>query len=383
MKNQIGKEVFTIATIILLILFLSVFTLQSKFLIITLWLYISLKCFKEKFRLPRRILVKLFLLGFAFLVLKPAVCRIFMGEENFRHQSIYLKTTNNITESVYPWAIYFTQIAPEEDFIKPMVWSFQLMGATNTPHNAISRDICNLGTFNNPMFKAFKKNTKNLHYEQVIPFQMAKYIGLYPQIKHFYLCLPEKKILEQNSEKGTPLIVFAHGFLGNARAYMDYMKEINPNAIIMCISAENHIGIFTKTDIANIFEKYIPFIEKQTQATHKTQKTIDINKVHLVGLSNGGSAVFSGFESKYANRFKTYTSFVGGLCKKLPENIKEKPIHVYYGDIDSFGPRTKRNIIYNKKKGFNIIEQLFRKEAHFIVYNQKDSIQTSMRTYLK
>ena len=75
-------------------------------------------------------------------------------------------------------------------------------------------------------------------------------------------------------------------------------------------------GIFTNRDINEIFSYYIPSLERM--GYH-----IDHRQIHLIGLSNGGSAIVATMHSSHAKDFKSLTSIscnLGGL-RKVPCRI--------------------------------------------------------------
>lgn len=112
-----------------------------------------------------------------------------------------------------------------------------------------------------------------------------------------------------------PLIIFCHGYLGNWQLYQGIWKDLN-NCIVLSIGTRSMSGIFTNHDINEIFSYYIPSLERM--GYH-----IDHRQIHLMGLSNGGSAIVATMHSSHAKDFKSLTSIscnLGGL-RKVPCRI--------------------------------------------------------------
>ena len=113
-----------------------------------------------------------------------------------------------------------------------------------------------------------------------------------------------------DANKEYPLVVFCHGYMGNWLGYQGVFKDID-NCIILSIGTKDISGIFKYDDINKIFTKQIPFLE---ELGYK----IDKSNVHIMGLSNGGSAVkiaYNNFSSKFASI--TFVS-TGMLSHKVP-----------------------------------------------------------------
>jgi len=93
----------------------------------------------------------------------------------------------------------------------------------------------------------------------------------------------DPKPTHYNKSKTYPLIVFCHGYLGNWKLYQGILGDFD-NAIVLNIGTTDLSGIFNQSDIGRIFSFYIPALERMGYK-------IDHKQLHLVGLSNGGSAI--------------------------------------------------------------------------------------------
>lgn len=157
---------------------------------------------------------------------------------------------------------------------------------------------------------AMLKPYRNVH----IPFstpvsgiwsQCANMVGL-KETRAVFIQKPK----HYNPKKEYPLVVFCHGYMGNWLGYQGVFKDID-NCIILSIGTKDISGIFKYDEINTIFTKQIPFLE---ELGYK----IDKDNVHIMGLSNGGSAVkiaYNSFSKKFASI--TFVS-TGMLSHKVP-----------------------------------------------------------------
>ena len=78
-----------------------------------------------------------------------------------------------------------------------------------------------------------------------------------------------------------PLVVFCHGSLGNWLGYQSVLQELD-SCIVLSIGTRDLSGVFSRVEIDRIFSEQIPFL--------RDEMGYRIGSVHLIGLSNGGSA---------------------------------------------------------------------------------------------
>lgn len=134
-----------------------------------------------------------------------------------------------------------------------------------------------------------------------------------------YLNLPKKKeskivelwhyigdLISGNSDKveqkESKLVVFCHGYAGNWKMYQGILNQLD-DCIVLSMGTKDISGTFNQKDIKKIFTNYIPYIEK---------KGYKIKDVHIIGLSNGASAISTAVKS-FPTQFKSYTTMSGNL----------------------------------------------------------------------
>ncbi len=199
--------------------------------------------------------------------------------------------------------------------------------------------------------------------------------GVYPQLfnqmlggnnRTVYICDPkDNDSISWSKDNGYkyPLVVFCHGYMGNWQLYQGILKEMD-NCIVLSIGTRDLTGIFTQNDIKEIFDFYIPTLEHMGY-------NIDKRQLHLMGLSNGGTAIIQAMHSTYANDFKSITTIscnLGGL-KRVPCQV-----NLIGGGKD--GSSSMMPTQYRKLKALGVDAGLYFKEDenHFILVNKRDEI---------
>lgn len=192
--------------------------------------------------------------------------------------------------------------------------------------------------------------------------------GVYPQVfnskfgtsyRSAYITNPKP----YDSEKEYPLVVFCHGYLGNWQLYQGIWTSLD-NCIVLSIGTRGLDGIFSKSDINRIFTYYIPALERMGY-------NIDRRQLHLMGLSNGGTAIIAAMHSSHAKDFKSLTTIscnLEGLCKV--------PCQVNFigGGKDNSSCRMPGQ--HRQLKRMGVDSEIYFDEAdnHFILVNQREEI---------
>lgn len=91
---------------------------------------------------------------------------------------------------------------------------------------------------------------------------------------------------------------FAHGYLGSWELYQGVLSSLK-DCFMVSIATRDLSGIFGYDDINKIFKLYLPMLKEEGY-------NIDESRLHLMGLSNGGSASNVALRS-FDNRFQTIT----------------------------------------------------------------------------
>lgn len=102
-----------------------------------------------------------------------------------------------------------------------------------------------------------------------------------------------------DSSKTYPLVVFCHGYLGNWQLYNGIWRDLG-NCIVLSIGTDDLSGRFHKKEIDSIFTRQIPFLQSLGYK-------IDMHQLHLIGISNGGSACNVAY-NQYGDKFKSISA---------------------------------------------------------------------------
>ncbi len=183
-----------------------------------------------------------------------------------------------------------------------------------------------------------------------------------------YLCKPTA----HSSSFEYPLIVFCHGYLGNLRMYQGVLKGFD-NAIVLSIPTHGIDGIFHITDINEIFTFYMPVLEKMGF-------NIDHGQIHLIGLSNGVSAIGSAMKSPHANDFKSMTAISG-----IPQHsckISGK-VNLIGGGKDTSSANVPGYCSMLKSMGIDAEMYFGKKENHFMFVSQSANILSFLKSRMQ
>ena len=199
--------------------------------------------------------------------------------------------------------------------------------------------------------------------------------GVYPQFfnqmlggndRAVYICEPkDDENVKWDKDNGFkyPLVVFCHGYLGNWQLYQGIWKDLD-NCIVLSIGTRNLSGIFTPSNLKEIFDFYIPALERMGY-------NIDREQLHLMGLSNGGTAIVSAMYSSYAKRFKSITAVSCNL-----DGLKRVPCQVNFigGGKDNSSCRMPEQCRQLKAMGVDAGIYFKDDENHFVLVNKREEI---------
>ena len=165
-----------------------------------------------------------------------------------------------------------------------------------------------------------------------------------------------------DSKKTYPVVFFAHGYLGSWELYQGLLSHLE-DCLVVSIGTKDLSGIFGHHDIQRIFTMYLPYLE--TEGFH-----VDKKNLHLMGLSNGGTASNVALRS-FSNQFRTIT-YISTSCDVIKKS-KAKVIMIGCGkDASSAGlPSAARRL---RRCGTNVALLFDEDENHYIMAHQTDNI---------
>lgn len=165
-----------------------------------------------------------------------------------------------------------------------------------------------------------------------------------------------------DSKKTYPVVFFAHGYLGSWELYQGLLSHLE-DCLVVSIGTKNLSGIFGRHDIQRIFTMYLPYLE--TEGFH-----VDKENLHLMGLSNGGTASNVALRS-FSNQFRTIT-YISTSCDVIKRS-KAKVIMIGGGkDASASGlPYAARRL---RKNGTSVAILFDKDENHYMMVHQTDNI---------
>lgn len=165
-----------------------------------------------------------------------------------------------------------------------------------------------------------------------------------------------------NSDKAYPVVFFAHGYLGSWEMYQGLLSQLE-DCIIVSIGTRDLSGIFRYEDVNKIFSKYLPYLE--SIGYH-----IDKYNLHLMGLSNGGSASNIGLRN-FSNQFKSIT-YISTSCD-VAKKSKAKVILIGGGkDASSSGMPSAARHLRNCDTKVSILFD--GEENHYMMVHQTERV---------
>lgn len=163
-------------------------------------------------------------------------------------------------------------------------------------------------------------------------------------------------------EKIYPVVFFCHGFLGNWELYNGVLCGLK-DCIVVSFGTRGLSGIFSHADIDKVFTRYIPYLKSEGY-------NVDENNLHLMGLSNGGTAANVALGS-FSKRFRSVT-YVSTSCDVV-KHCDMKVLMIGGGkDASSAGlPSAHRKL---KRCGTPSELYFDEKANHFILVYQAEGI---------
>lgn len=301
------------------------------------------------------------------------ILALWIGMPRFRSNSkdsvrlLYVdKEGNTQLPPVSHWLL--SMLLPEEEIvnvgIKTIEYTAPLMrmaGIGNTFFEQVKRDI-NAGKIEN-YFEPYKclgfDNPISGVYSQLFNEKLGT------NYNAFYLCEPK----HYDCNKAYPLIVFCHGYLGNWQLYQGFWKDID-GAIVVSIGTHDLSGIFGSQDINRIFTFYLPMLERMGYR-------IDHQQIHLMGLSNGGSAISAVMHSCHADDFKSITAISCNL-----ESLRRVPCQVNLIGGGKDNSANRMPIQHRELCWMGVDAAIFfdMEENHFIMVNRREEIMAFLKS---
>jgi hypothetical protein len=203
-------------------------------------------------------------------------------------------------------------------------------------------------------------NALSLHGSNPGSFTIAQTINQIIDTGYDAIYLTNRSIGKR--KENLPVVFFCHGYLGGWELYQGLFSKLD-ECLVVSIGTKDLSGIFGTKDIKRIFTKYIPYLKKEGY-------DVDDTNLHLIGLSNGGSAADIAL-GNFSDKFKSITYMSTGC--NVTKHTKTKVLMIGGGkDVSSSGlPGAKRKLDAAGTKTAILFEP---DENHFILVNQSGKV---------
>ena len=253
-------------------------------------------------------------------------------------------------------------LLPEEEIMNLGIWAARC-GATFIPYvgggsilHQFQMDDWHgkIGNFYRP---ARKLNWSGCFMMSGTTSQVFNMLGM-KQTQSVYLVKPK----HFDAEKKYPVVFFCHGALGNWKLYQGLWKDLD-DCIVLSVGTKDWSGIFRYNDIKQLFTRQLPFLKQLGYQ-------VDESQLHIMGLSNGGTAVNVAYNN-FSKRLKSITYLSTGIHQTYP--VRSKILMVGGGKDPSAGSNPGA---YRKLQAQGSPSALYwdKDETHFILVNHQDQI---------
>lgn len=267
-----------------------------------------------------------------------------------------------------PWLPYLTNLVPESDLIRlstlaKHVFPFPTRGP-------LLDELRAMGAWDNPFVRAyarFRAAGYDRRAPSVLGLQLLQQLGFYRDLTHFVVVLPV-------APRGpVPLVVFLHGYMGNFQFYSEYFGELCDCAVLLP-STPNLIGRWTAADLQQIVGPERTLVEALVP--------VDAARVHLIGLSNGGSGVNLAMHTDTRATFRSLT-FLSTWVDAPPRSWpRDKRLGVVWGESDRIAANNHQRVAALRADGYSVAAFPFPRERHFLMLTRRAEVERALREVL-
>ena len=260
-------------------------------------------------------------------------------------------------------------LVPEEEAMNICIYGVRCAGMFSSFSNWLVQDFLkddkkgNISNFYSPIHELNKSGNFPM---SGITSQIFNQTGL-GSTQSVYLIKPEN----YNPDKAYPIVFFMHGLMGNWKLYQGIFKNLD-DCIVLSIGTKDWSGIYNKSDLSALFTKQIPFLKNMGFK-------VDEKNLHLIGLSNGGSASNIACNS-FSNKFKTIAFISTGINQTAA--VQSKLLLIGSGGDPSAGS-LKPAYARLKENGSKTDLYWQNDETHYLLVNKKEEILSFLKSNYK
>lgn len=196
---------------------------------------------------------------------------------------------------------------------------------------------------------------------------------------HYFLYVPP----QLNRKTPAPALVFLHGSGGNFKAYAWLLSRVADECGMVLICPSDGMGNWDAPQ----------GIQAVVAALGDAAKSIplDMDQVHLAGLSNGGLGVSRVSASDVGKRFRSLI-FLSGVCDEsaiamsaFADQWRGKPVLVITGEADDRVPLlgVNRYASSMRNSGAKVEMSTYENADHFLFFSHRDRCLAQLSGWLK
>lgn len=260
----------------------------------------------------------------------------------------------------------FNVLVPEEEIMNLGVWSARFgggiaerLGIGGTMMEQFRDDEAQ-GKIDNFYAPYRNLDIKSLSLVSATTSQAFNDLSIGSKTKAVYVLRPTN----YDKEKYYPVVFFCHGYLGNWKLYQGLFTGMDDCLVVSC-GTKGLSGIFSHDDISGLLNDIIPMLEREGYK-------INQGAVHLIGLSNGGTAGEVA-QSSFPNRFKSITYISTGIHNTGKTKCT---INLIGGGKDPSSSTMYPAYRTLKKNGTKANILWYDDESHFVLVNKVSEIMS-------
>jgi predicted esterase len=196
---------------------------------------------------------------------------------------------------------------------------------------------------------------------------------------HYFLYVPRSL----DRTKPATALVFLHGSGGNFKSYTWLLSKIADEQGVVIVSVSGGLGNWKAPRAPQMVVEALDDAAKVV--------ALDMSRIHLAGLSNGGLGVTRTLISPYANRFCSVILF-SPVCDDqavnsatFAENCRGKPVLVISGELDDRVPityvRQCRDAM--RRVGVHVQLSVYPEANHFLMFSHRERWREEVSEWLK
>jgi predicted esterase len=196
---------------------------------------------------------------------------------------------------------------------------------------------------------------------------------------HYFLYVPRSL----DRTKPASALVFLHGSGGNFKSYTWLLSKIADEQGMVIIAPSCGLGNWKAPRAPEMVVKALDDAAKVV--------ALDMGRIHLAGLSNGGLGVTRTLVSPYANRFRSVILFSPVCDDKavnsapFAESCRIKPVLVISGELDDRVPITyvRQCVDVMRRTGTNVQLNAYPQANHFLLFSHRERWREEVAAWLK